>query len=353
MKGVWLIGLLTACSSSLPPELSALERSVEAYEEGRQALDRGELKLALQSFESAAAAKGAEDPVLLGWQAKVLMAEESYDQARERLDKALKLDESLSSARYARALCALKLGDIEGAGADLRTVISAGALSSYEVASDPQIKPFVKQLDFLPSQPFALRFDTPQALAFWGSEVTTTLVESGLHRELSLSAPDAHGPVRLVRMEEEARPGQGANPPEIHMKWHWRVVGRGPIVWGPIGVTVSGTTLQTEAATGMAGAPSHKPVEDARPIEYTLASTLLDGRELPSAWRTAEGVFVAHPRDHRVVVEPQLQVETQWIHLQEDDKDRVVHRYPAEVVSVRVGLPGKEKTELVIDSGEP
>jgi hypothetical protein len=302
--------------SGADPDLRAQARSLEAWEEGRAALEAGDAASARDRFH--AAHEAWPSPLLGAWEARALASTGQVgdlEAAVARLEQVLRAKPRFAEARYNRAAYMLRLeaiapapGRIEQAAAELQQALADGEdLAPRAVLQDPDFASVLRHpaFAFLPREALSLAVHPPPDTAFWGAEVPLRIRLLGIvdpHPPVAVSADRAVGPLELVTVVEDTV--DTAEGQALEITWTWRVIGAGPAVIGPLTVRAGGDTATADVVTVQASAPPDRTAP-ARTLSLAIPSELISALE-PRAPAIVDGALAVRGRpSDRVEVEPQ------------------------------------------------
>lgn len=291
-----ILVLLWACwSDPPPPSLAPIRETLAAYEAGRAALDDGRGREAAQRFEAARGAR--HDPLLKAWEAHARARDGQLAEAERLLREVLDERPGFQLARYNLGCVLARQGRQEEAAAEVGVALVGGVVAPRQAARDPDIAPHLADpaWDLLPDEPLGAVLTVPDAVAFWGTEATITLVVQGVSDDpLELVGAGVTGPVALLGVVEDTRVDALGDTERV---WTWtvRVEGEGEVVVGPLSARQG--TWATQAVEGRfpTAAPSGRrgaPVAVALPVPSDVGD--------PGAAPTVIGDVVLAPPGCRI-----------------------------------------------------
>lgn len=133
---IWPLALLATALGCKDEQLAPYAAALEAYDEGRAALDNGDAPAAAAAFARAAAAD-PDSVSLPAWQAEALATAGDLDGALAVLDAAVSHSPEEGTIRYNRAALRARGGDLDGAIEDLQILYALGLSSPEEAGDDP------------------------------------------------------------------------------------------------------------------------------------------------------------------------------------------------------------------------
>lgn len=251
--GLWLMACgqgapwTRACTSD--PQLRAQLAAADAWDQGKAALSAGQTDAAVARFAAAQALDPAS-PSLPAWRARALELGGDDAAAVAVLDQALGRFPDDVDLRFNRAALRARRGDLEGAGADLRRLVRAGAVRPSEAATDPD-------LAALQQVPALAELVAPQPVELTASgESGSVLLGDAYDAEILIDAPNL-GPLAVQDMGEAAGLLQRRRVVEDRLdapKGHtlrrvaitWRAVSPGQGALGPWLVVAGGSSGLTQ-----------------------------------------------------------------------------------------------------------
>jgi hypothetical protein len=196
----------------------------------------------------------------------------------------------------------LRAGLVEDAREDLRLALAGGLLSARAAARDPDLAPYLSLLPELPAVPFTLTATVPTGLAWLDSEVEVRLnVDGAIPGSLTITAPGADGPARVVRVVEDDVEGASAGDRKRTFVWTLRVLGTGTVQIPALVVEQAGLSASAlGGAFPCAGPPG--AAELRQPLTFAVPSVVWADHGVPAVWRD---------RDVWVAVQPEARLETE------------------------------------------
>lgn len=338
---IWWM-LLLACfgPAEPPPGVVQAGAALQAWSRGHEAQLRGDVATARQAYTEALQVR-PNDPLLLSWLAALEAGEGELARAVGLLDRALEASPAFGVARYNRAAYKARLGDAEGAAADLELALGAGASSPRRALRDPDFAAVLAHpaFSFLPEAPLTALLEVPAELAFLGSRVqVVATIEGGEPAGLGVTLP-AVGPVSLVRVEEEVVAGDDDDP--VHtLRWTLLVQGAGEVSVGPLRVIAGELRAEAPAATFPTSAPASHRGPDPATLALWTPSARLGDRLSPSVWQEEGRTWVALGGEERVEVRPRGAPEVTALVDREGVPTQLLV-YPGALEQVSLGAGGR------------
>lgn len=334
----WVAVWLLACGGA-DPELVAQREAVDAWRLGKTALKEGNAEAARQHFEAAKRARPG-DALLWVWEAEALRALGETDEARARLEEAVRRSPALAEAHYNLAALHALSGNAEAAAIPLKRALDLGAAEPEAVASDPDFAAVLAHsaLSFLPRRELNLSWSGPDGSVFWGSQVPLSLTVSGGDEGLSIRGA-LSGPVELLRVVERR------SQDTVEVEWTVQVRGSGEVVVGPIEVESGGRVATQAQVQIQALAPDDRGTGQV--WNWPLSGVRARGaqRGQPSASWDPSGLWVRVGPADQMAVSP---AGGQWIRHEYREQGQVQWT----LVQI-LGLPKGEATvDIVQASGE-
>ncbi|MBW1877031.1 MAG: hypothetical protein JRI25_00095 [Deltaproteobacteria bacterium] len=306
MKTLLLLVLLSGCQQK-DPDLVAFHDALEAWERGVTQLESGDPEAARSAFQEAQSHR-PEDALLAAWEAKAAADAGELEVAASLLDRALVLSPGFAEARYNRAAYWARLGrPTDEVAREVRQAVQDGARRSREVLQDPDFQDLLDDpsFDFLPSQSLTIVVEAPQSTVFWGSEFGIRFRLVGAESTpIAVTAERIEGPVELLSVVDDSRLSTQGTVRDL--TWTFRVVGAGPIHFGPFHAWVGERRSTVEEVWIDAAAPAGKeiPPERERLVDFRTPMEVAGRAEIPSA-RVVDGeLLVGFAPGDRVVIEP-------------------------------------------------
>lgn len=262
------------------PALEPFSASLDAYDDGREALEAGRPADAVPAFVAAR----AHDPgsvALRLWEAKALADAGKLEEADARLSELVHADPSVGIAWYNRAAYRARAGRLPEAAADLSQALTLGARSALEAADDPDFAPALAHPAFagiLPAQPLEATVTGPDGAVFVGSRYTLEFTISALPTaELSVERaggdPGCLRPVRVVQ-DDHAEAGRTTRRLSVDFRSEGPCDGPfGPFVVtaGAAKLTLEPVPVKIEAPPGAKAASGLRPLPTTIPVPGALA----------------------------------------------------------------------------------
>ncbi|MCK6506819.1 tetratricopeptide repeat protein [Myxococcota bacterium] len=303
--GLAALLLVVACGPAEP--LRSRRDAAQAYDQGRSLLSQGDPVGAEQAF-ARAESLDPDSPTLIAWRARAQELAGQVDAALATLDRGLGRFPQDADLRRNRAALRARGGALDAAAADLRILLSAGALTPAQAAEDPDLVLLRARPDLAPLVPL------PALWAELVGEPGSVLLGDDYDAVLTLDAPDGALAVRdlgepaaLLRRTRvvEDVVGQGGGRTLRRVELTWRAVAPGQARLGPWLWTSGGVSGLTEplpvevvALGGRQAQPEALAGED-----LVLPSTLLDGRPAPWAGELDGRLAVVGPPGAEPAVE--------------------------------------------------
>ncbi|TNE91998.1 MAG: tetratricopeptide repeat protein [Deltaproteobacteria bacterium] len=351
----WCLWLLLACQSAEDRELAPVRAALDAWRDGVEALEQGDVEGARIAFQDARRHQ-PRDPLLLAWEARANAELGDLEEAVELLDKALLLDPSFAIARYNRAAYLARMGRPELAGPELEAALLAGVRTPREAAADPDFEPFLglDAFGFLPGSVLSsLGIQAPGAPVFEGSEFTITVRIAGAGtRPIGVTAERLEGPAVLTGARETLLDSTDGLVREI--EWTWRGLGPGTMVIGPVIARVDERSLSLEAAeVEILAAPDAAVItveHEARiptPLEFGLG-------DRPRALDASGDLVVTIDIGDKVVVEPKPEGQPQaFVYAIRDVPQYRAYRWPGAMDQARRVRITRRGTEVLATTITP
>ncbi len=303
-----LLLLWVACSSPGNVELRAQRRALDAWEEGRAALDAERPDDARGAFDRALKERPG-DLILLAWRAQAEAAAGDLAAAVATLDLVLDAEPDFAEARYHRAAYLARAGRPEEAGPDLRRALEDGAGVPLQVLKDPDFRPYRSHdaFSYLPASALLVAAKPLPDRAFRGSEVPVEITVAALTDPDALAVEGlVHGPVDLRRSVEDRTPGPDGTT--VALRWDLVLTGAGPVVVGPLSFRLDGEQHTESAHTVQSVVPGARSPDPERRWRLGSATGLGEGLELDQPVRRGERVFVRTEVTAQVATTPEDQV---------------------------------------------
>lgn len=299
LVGVALTALVGCrCGEGPPEEIVAAGAAVEAWREGRRALDDGRPDQAIEHFRAALEARPGDD-LLRTWEAVAWQQKGESGRALALLDEAIGNAPGLGSARYLRAQLRAS-EDPAGAASDLAAALRAGVTTRHRARRDPDLAPLLGHpaASFLPKDPLSLVQRGPEDAVFRGGEFALSLEIQGLAEGVPWSVSGTiQGPARLIKVQEE-EVVDGAGEPGVRLTWVLRSDGPGLVRWDPTEVSHEGAVVRTAAMEVSVLGPEAPGV--VRAWDLPVPSQVLGARPVPSAWVEQGARWAAWPATARL-----------------------------------------------------
>lgn len=347
---------LLACQPAVDPELAPVGAALARWEEGKAALDRGDVPAARAKLAEASAARPS--PLLSAWEAKAAADAGEVQLAVDQLGRLLEEAPDFAEARYNRAAYLARLGRGPEAAAELRQALQDGAALPIDVLEDADFGPWLQDpaFGFLPRQPVEVLVEAPKGPAFWGAEITLGIRLLGLVRDPVLLAADRfEGPLQLLSVYEDSVPNSQSKEEGRTYGWTWKVVGAGPVVLGPTRVVAGKYGNQIAPIELVAEAPAEMEVPPLDRLSLPTPRELVASVPMrTAALVTAKGGepprWVAHVRPgDRVLTEPPLPAPARFELRQRGEVLDVALRWPAGAVPKKVTI--QDSTGDVVFTG--
>jgi hypothetical protein len=271
------LALLAGCDD---PALAPFSASLDAYDDGREALEKGRPEDAVKAF-AAARSHDSGSVALRLWEAKALADAGQLDTADAQLSELVHADPSIGVAWYNRAAYRVRAGRLPEAASDLQKALSLGARSALEAAADPDFAPALAHPAFagiLPAQALEATVTGPDGAVFVGSRYTLEFTLSALPTaELSIERSGADpGCLRLQRIVQDDHAEAGRTTRRLAVDL--RAEGPCAAPLGPFVVTAGNARLvldpvpvQIEAPPGALPAAGLRPLAASIPVPSALA----------------------------------------------------------------------------------
>jgi len=297
--------LMLACSSPGSVELRAQRRALDAWEEGKAALEAGRHDEASAAFQEALGAQPGE-PLLLAWRARAEAEAGDVDGAIRSLDQALETRPGFPEARYHRASLLARAGRPAEAGPDLRRALEDGASTPMAARRDPDFAPYLDHdaFDFLPDSSLVVVVDPLPERAFRGSEVPLQVAVTDLADADLLSVEGlVHGPVSLRRsVEDRASNAEGTS---VLLRWDLVLTGVGPVTVGPLSFRLRGEQHTSDSVAFDAVGPEGEAAAEPQRWRLSSATQLGADLELDRPVRRGDRVFVRTEVTSKVATKPE------------------------------------------------
>jgi hypothetical protein len=302
--------LLLACSSP-DPELLAVKKAVNAWDDGVETLDAGEPEQAVSDFERALEAR-PDDVLLLAWRARAEARAGRLEVAVDTLGQVLRARPDFVEARYNRAAYLARLGRLGEAGPELILALEGGAGRPEDVLGDADFVPHLGHpaLQFLPRQALKVMVEGRDSDAFWASEIPVRLLVLGNgDADVALELGQVQGPAEVVKAVQDLV--QTTDGPSTEVVWTLRITGAGPVEIGPWTVTSGGRRATHPALKFQAVAPEDREEPTARLSGPLILPEVLAGaRGDLEGWRQEGRRWIkVKPGDRIVLPGPSLRLE--------------------------------------------
>ncbi|MFK7929578.1 MAG: tetratricopeptide repeat protein [Myxococcota bacterium] len=334
MRGLWVLATLLACSGQAEgdPALNARKKALDAWERGAAHLDAGAHEQAAGAFGEALSHRPA-DPVLLSWRARAEAASGRLDAAVLTLDEALAIAPDFREARYNRAAYLARDGQVERAAEALARAVQEGMVDPRTVLGDPDFVPHLghPSLAFLPSAPLDVTLKGPGGAVFVGSDAVIRLTVQGPRLGgVSVSGPPSRGPFHLARVEERLE-GSESGEQVLTLTWTLRALGPGSLSVGPLTLSDSGRSAQSDVLAVVGVAPEDHPMAVPEEVQWALPSTWVQQAPAPPpaaiAWRDAESVWVRAPASAKVEGPDGSRPDLRALRLRDRDEQWALYRW--------------------------
>ena len=305
---VWLWGC-----GSVDPALVAQREALDAWEDGKQALEGGMPGLAANHFLNALEHQPG-DRVLMTWHAAALAEGGESEAAFTKLDLVLGRHPDLSEARYYRAIYQAQQGDITQAAEDLTYLYQRGVLDVQKVRSEEAFTDFLTHpaMAFLPEIALSVTASMQTQGAFEGTMVPVQLrVESPWREPIQVSGGFV-GPVELRSVFE--RWGEDSGGLSLDLTYRLRVMGKGEVTQGPWTVEQGPRRQEVEAVTFLAVGKDEDREAPVQELEAYTPSALLARMGEGRARVVGRDVEVRLGGSERAKLEPQsAQVPVRYV----------------------------------------
>ncbi len=253
MSTVLLVALLVGCAQPScvgDPALRARQQAAAAWDDGKAALDVGDSAAAVDAFVRAEALD-PDSPNLVAWHARAVEAGGDAAAALAVIDQGLERFPDDPDLRFNRAALRARLGELDGAAADLHVLISAGVVSPEEAAVD-------EDLVLLRTRPeLAALVPGPVLAVDLHGEAGSVLLGEEFRAELYVDLPtdradleirpmgEPTGLLRRLRVVEDHL-SRGSSRIQARIATTWRTVAPGQAEAGPWLFTAGGGSALTE-----------------------------------------------------------------------------------------------------------
>lgn len=305
--------LLLACSD---PQLDPYRAALDAWRQGRDALEAGRPAEAVDHFVRARA-HDPRSPALALWEARARADAGDLPGAERVLDAAVVATPELAAAWYNRAAYRARQGHLDAAAADLEVALARGAASPFTAAADPDFAPHLDHpglARLLPPAPLVARVEGPEGAVWVDGQVEVRLQVHGLAAPApTLRFPEAPpAGIALQRVVEDDRV-EGEVATRALTLWY-RASAPALARVGPFVVQAGSAQLVLDPVTvKVEGPPRPLPPPAPHPAELPLPSALAPLAEDWTARRVAGGVCALGRPDEAVTADGQPPaVELEW-----------------------------------------
>jgi hypothetical protein len=340
--------LVAACGSD--PVLDPVDDALDAYDDGRAALTRGDAVGARTAFALARSFQ-PDDPTLAAWEAHAADQAGDVSGALALLNVGVAAWPSSVDLRYNRAALLARTGDVAGAAVDLRVLYKAGVVHPRDAADDPDFAP-------LAADPTTAGLVPPPALAVTArGEGGAVLLAERWSLEIELRGPtgadlvlqstgSATPLLRLDKVVEELLPGDARETPR-RLRLEYRAVQAGTGTIGPWAAKAGRAAgLVPAQSVEVVPLPGRESGESGPPLAgVPLPSALGPPDPAPMVTQSAVGTVITAPVEATIDVDWSDDAFVAVIHTELRDGDRavlqrlVVPRHPAGEVRIsRAGL---------------
>jgi hypothetical protein len=301
------IVLLGGCTWEQPdPDLITRRRALDAWEEGKAALELGRAGAARAHFEAALEARPG-DPLLEAWRARAEAATGDLDTAIATLDVVLRKRPAFAEARYNRAAYLARAGRLDEAGPELERALAAGGFEARAVLDDPDFQPHLDHpaLSFLPAAPVEVALKGPGGSTFLNSEAEVRLEVVGRDlADLQVEAPPVRGPFRLGRVDVHRTLAEVGDD-QVVVTWGLLATGAGEARVGPVTVRAGARSAQADSVVVQALAPPDHATPEPRPFRLSTPGQMAASAPGagPAAWRHGTSLRVRQPVDVKMQVD--------------------------------------------------
>ncbi len=230
------LGVLVALAGCGDPALRPVRKALAEWDDGKAALEAGDLELALRHFR-AAREHDPNSPALAGWEARALASLDRGPEALAILDDALARAPDHVELRLQRAALRARRGDGRAAATDLQPLVAAGLLHPEDVAAEPDFAVLAADRET------AWLVPPPRVDVSLQGEAGTVLVGETWNLVAELDAPNDSPVVvsqvgegttllRLEKVVEDQIPGD-ARRRRARVTWTWRAAVPGEDRAGP------------------------------------------------------------------------------------------------------------------------
>ena len=163
---------LAACDRG-DPALDRYGKALHAWQDAQDATRRGDAPGAVVAMAKARAADPDSVPLAIA-EASALAAAGRTQEAVDALGVVLRAHPEVGAAWYNRAAYRVRLGQDDGAAADLREALRRQVRTALETAADPDFAPVLSKPAFaaiLPPQPILAEASGPSGAVFVGGDV--------------------------------------------------------------------------------------------------------------------------------------------------------------------------------------
>lgn len=287
-----LVVLLFGCGD---PALEPFDRSLDAYDEGRAALEAGTPEKAAEAFV-AARAGDATSTVLALWEAKALADAGRLADADARLGEIIRAHPDDGLALYNRASYRVRAGRPTEAAADLREALRLGVRSPFEAVADPDFSAMAGTPEFegvLPADTIAASLEGPGGSVFVGSRFDLTFRIVGLPGvalDLSRGGADP-GCLTLLRLVEDRHSEAGMLARSVTATFRAdgpcdATLGPFELLGGAAPISLAAVAVKVDAPVGTPLAAGHVALPSRLPLPGSYAPPDAGAR----AERTPAGV---------------------------------------------------------------
>lgn len=308
-----MLTLLLACSD---PQLDPYRDALEAWGQGRDALEAGKPADAVDHFVRARA-QDPRSPALALWEARARADAGDLGGAERVLDAAVVATPELAEAWYNRAAYRARQGHLDAAAADLEVALARGAASPFAAAADPDFAPHLDHPAFarlLPPAPLVARAEGPEGAVWVDGQVEVRIRMHGLAAQApTLRFPEA-APAGLVlqRVVEDDRVEGDVAMREVVLWYRARAPTEARV--GPFVIQAgSAQVVLDPVAVKVEGPPGPLPPPAPHPAELPLPAALAPLAEDWAARRVGGGVCALGRPDEAVTADGQPPiVELEW-----------------------------------------
>ncbi|MDP2306400.1 MAG: tetratricopeptide repeat protein [Pseudomonadota bacterium] len=283
------LALLVGCDD---PALKPFAASLDAWDDGREALEDGRPADAVTAFATARTHDPGSVAIRL-WEAKALADAGALEEADARLSELVHADPAVGVAWYNRAAYRARANRLPEAAADLSQALTLGARSALEAADDPDFAAALAHPAFagiLPAQPLEATVTGPDGAVYVGSRYTLEFTISALPAaEISIERSGADpGCLRLQRIVQDDHGEAGRTTRRLAVDL--RAEGPCDSTLGPFVVTAGGARLSLDpVSVKIEAPPGALPVTPLRPLAGTVP--------VPSALAPPDAGFAARRAD--------------------------------------------------------